>query len=324
MTTKKLAGNYPTTATFRTACIIPTYNGERHLHQLLDSIYNQSLKVYALIVDSNSTDGTIDIIKSRCDEFISIPSSDFNHGGTRQLMVERNPEYDIYVFLTQDAYLEDPHALEKIVAPFADPKVGAVCGRQLPHLDANPLASHARAFNYPATSQVKTMADASELGIKTAFMSNSFAAYRKEALLEAGGFPEHVILSEDMYVTAKMLMVGWKVAYASDACCRHSHNYTLAEEFRRYFDQGVFHSREPWIRKTFGGAGGEGFRYVKSELKFLGLSRIYLWPSSLVRNACKLIAYKLGQQEKYIPVELKKKLSMHKRFWDRPYAVVKP
>lgn len=314
----------PTQKSLRIACIIPTYNGRNDLVRLLKKLRQQNSKFDLFIVDSSSNDGTEELARTNCNNFLSIPSSEFNHGGTRQLMVERNPEYDIYVFLTQDAYLEDPHALEKIVAPFADPKVGAVCGRQLPHLDATPLASHARAFNYPATSQVKTMADAVDLGIKTAFMSNSFAAYRKEALLEAGGFPEHVILSEDMYVTAKMLMAGWKVAYASDACCRHSHNYTLAEEFRRYFDQGVFHSREPWIRKTFGGAGGEGFRYVKSELKFLGFSRIHLWPSALVRNACKLIAYKLGQQEKHIPVKLKKKLSMHKRFWDRPYAVVKP
>jgi len=314
----------PTQKSLRIACIIPTYNGRNDIVRLLKKLRTQTAKLDLFIVDSSSNDGTEELARTNCNNFLSIPSSEFNHGGTRQLMVERNPEYDIYVFLTQDAYLEDPHALEKIVAPFADPKVGAVCGRQLPHLDATLLASHARAFNYPATSQVKTMADAAELGIKAAFMSNSFAAYRKEALLEAGGFPEHVILSEDMYVTAKMLMAGWKVAYASDACCRHSHNYTFAEEFRRYFDQGVFHSREPWKRKTFGGAGGEGLRYVKSELAYLGLSRFYLWPVSLLRNACKLAAYKLGQKERYIPIKLKQKLSMHKRYWESPYAENRP
>ena len=115
------------------------------------------------------------------------------------------------------------------------------------------------------------MADAAELGIKAAFMSNSFAAYRREALMAVGGFPKHVIFAEDMYVAAKMLMAGWKVVYEGSACCRHSHNYTIIEEFRRYFDMGVFHAREPWIRENFGGAGGEGLRYVKSELKYLGL-----------------------------------------------------
>ena len=42
--------------------------------------------------------------------------------------------------------------------------------------------------------------------MKTAFNSNSFAAYRRKALKDVGGFPINTILSEDMYVTAKMLL----------------------------------------------------------------------------------------------------------------------
>lgn len=306
--------------TLKVACVIPTYNGMHDLQRLLDSLQKQTAAFELYIVDSSSNDGTAELARARCSNFLSIPSQKFNHGGTRQLMVAGNPDYDIYVFLTQDAYLEDAHAIENLVAPFSDERIGAVCGRQLAHLDATPLAAHARQFNYPDRSQIKSLADAPMLGIKTPFMSNSFSAYRGKALLEAGGFPEHVILSEDMYVAAKMLIAGWKVAYASDAYCRHSHNYTLTEEFRRYFDQGVFHAREAWIRQNFGGAGGEGVRYVKSELDFLGLFRLYLWPAAILRNACKLLAYKLGQKESRMHIGLKKKLSMHKRYWDSPFA----
>lgn len=302
------------------ACIIPTYNGKNDLNRLLDSLERQTRSFDLFIVDSSSKDGTAELAKLRCSNVLSISSQEFNHGGTRQLMVERNPDYDVYVFLTQDAYLEDPQAIQKIVSPFSDSEVAAVCGRQRPHLDATPLAQHARDFNYPMYARVKSLADAAELGIKTAFMSNSFAAYRREALLGVGGFPKHVIFAEDMYATAKMLLAGWKVVYEGQACCRHSHNYTFAEEFRRYFDMGVFHAREPWIREAFGGAGGEGLRYVKSELKFLGLSRLYLWPSAIIRNACKLLAYKLGQKEQQLSIGLKKKLGMYKRYWDGPYA----
>jgi rhamnosyltransferase len=152
-------------------------------------------------------------------------------------------------------------------------------------------------------------------------MSNSFAAYRGDALRAAGGFPLHVIFAEDMYATAKMLMVGWKVVYAGNAQCRHSHNYTIVEEFERYFDMGVFHAREPWIRQEFGGAGGEGMRYVISELKFLGLRQLHLWPASFMRNAVKLLGYKLGQQEAKLPIGLKQKLGMYKRYWNGPFAV---
>lgn len=304
----------------RVACIVPTYNGRKELERLLDSLERQSANFDLFIVDSSSQDGTAELARARVPGVVSIPSSQFNHGGTRQMMVGANPGYDIYVFLTQDAYLEDSEAIEHLLAPFSDERVGAVCGRQLPHLDATPMAQHARLFNYSATSQVKTLEDVPVLGIKAAFMSNSFAAYRGEALLAVGGFPEHVIFAEDMYATAKMLLAGWKVAYSGEARCRHSHNYSLQEEFRRYFDMGVFHAREPWIRERFGGAGGEGLRFVKSELTYLGLSRFYLWPSAIFRNACKLVAYKLGQREKGMSQQLKKKLGMYKRYWDSPYA----
>lgn len=307
-------------STLNVACVIPTYNGRQDLQRLLDSLAIQSARFDTLIVDSSSSDGTYELALSRCDNVLRIDSKDFNHGGTRQMMVERNPDYDVYVFMTQDAYLDDPDAIANIVRPFVDEQVGAVCGRQLPHKDATALAEHARLFNYPPTSQIKSLADAPTLGIKTAFMSNSFAAYRRRALMQVGGFPQHVILSEDMYVTAKMLLAGWKAAYEGKACCRHSHNYSLKEEFRRYFDIGVFHAREPWIREQFGGAGGEGLRYVVSELKFLGPGRLLEWPGSLLRNAVKLTAYKLSQQERHFPNGLKKSLGMHKRYWDSPYA----
>lgn len=296
--------------------IIPTRNAAKELERLLASLSTQTLKAEVSVVDSSSTDKTVQVASVFGASVSVIPVSEFNHGATRQKMVDANPDYDIYVFMTQDAYLADSDALAHLVAPFVDNEVGAVCGRQLPHKDANLLAKHARLFNYPPESRIKTMADAPELGIKSPFISNSFAAYRREALLGVGGFPSDVILSEDMCVAAKMLLASWKVAYTGDARCYHSHNYTLQQEFRRYFDQGVFHSREPWIRARFGGAGGEGLRYVKSEIQFLGVRRFYIWPSSLLRNVLKLMGYKLGQQESRLPLWLKRGLSMHREFWE--------
>lgn len=309
----------------RVACIVPTYNGKDDLARLLDSLRLQTISFDLLIVDSSSTDGTRELAQARKEageitQFVEISGAEFNHGGTRQMMVNEFADYDIYVFLTQDAVLEDHKALANILQPFEDTQVSAVCGRQLPHHDANLLAQHARLFNYPQASQVKTQADIPTLGIKAAFMSNSFAAYRGDALHAVGGFPDYVIFAEDMFVAAKMLLAGFKVVYAGAAACRHSHNYTLQEEFRRYFDMGVFHAREQWIREEFGGAGGEGMKYVKSELRFLGFNHLYLWPAAIVRNALKLLAYKLGQREASLPIGLKKKVGMYKGYWSGPFA----
>ena len=301
----------------RIACLIPTYNGGLEFSRLLDSLKLQSAQFDVHVVDSSSTDGTLALAEQVGVRALSIPKEQFNHGATRQLLVDQCPKYDVFVFLTQDAVLAGAEAIERIVHYFEDESVGAVCGRQIPHLDATLLAQHARLFNYPDSVQIKSLESAAFLGIKTAFMSNSFAAYRASALQAINGFPSRVILSEDMFVAAKMLVKGWRIVYAGDALCYHSHNYTISEEARRYFDIGVFHAREPWIRETFGGAGGEGIRYVKSELKFLGFKSISMWPSALFRIAIKLMAYKAGQKERFIPIKIKKRLSMNKSFWNQ-------
>lgn len=299
----------------KVALVIPTRNGAKDLSRLLKSVSAQTLHCDVIVVDSESMDGTVKVASEFNTVITPIRVSEFNHGGTRQKVVAENSDYDFFVFMTQDAYLADEHALDRLIAPFSDERVGAVCGRQLPHADANLLAGHARLFNYPAESRIKTIKDAPELGIKTAFISNSFAAYRTKALLEVGGFPEDVILSEDMFVAARMLLAGWKIGYSGDAQCHHSHNYSLAQEFHRYFDIGVFHARESWIKTQFGRAGGEGLRYVRSELRFLGLQKAYLWPASLLRNALKLLGYQLGLRESRIPRWLKIRLSMNRRYW---------
>ncbi|WEX00936.1 glycosyltransferase family 2 protein [Pseudomonas nitroreducens] len=301
---------------YKIACIVPTYNGRVELERLLRSLNIQKdISFETIIIDSSSTDGTSELAKSFNCKVLSIPKKDFNHGGTRQYAINENPNYDLYILLTQDAYLEDESSLKNITLPFQDETVGAVYGRQLPHVNANKFAAHARLFNYGTKSQQKDISNSIIYGIKTPFLSNSFSAYRREMLESTGGFPEHVILSEDMYVGAKSILSDWKIFYASNAECRHSHNYTIREEFRRYFDIGVFHAREPWIVEAFGGTGGEGLRFVKSEIKYLGLSNIHLWPLAGLRNFLKILAYKLGKRESLLSIGIKSKLSMHKAYW---------
>ncbi|HQS03619.1 MAG TPA: glycosyltransferase, partial [Halothiobacillus sp.] len=225
------------------------------------------------------------------------------------------PDADIIVFMTQDAILANAFALENLVRAFDDPDVGVAYGRQLPHSDAKPLGSHARLFNYPSKSYVATLADRERMGIKAAFSSNSFAAYRRSALMAVGGFPRNIILGEDTFVAAKMLLAGLKVAYQADALVYHSHDYSLRQEFRRYFDIGVFHAREAWLLDAFGKPEGEGGRFVRSELFYLFKQAPWLIPSALLRTGLKYLGYRLGRAERGLPLGLKRLFSMHRGFW---------
>lgn len=301
----------------KTLLCIPTLNAGKQANLLLSALNMQTYTPdHVLIIDSSSDDESVSVFQAAGTHVHIIPRLEFNHGSTRQLAVKMFPDANIVIFLTQDAILAQPAALKNLIACFQDEKVGAAYGRQLPRIGSNPIEAHARLFNYPSESKIKTMADASKLGIKTAFISNSFAAYRRTALMEVGGFPSNTILGEDTYVAAKMLLSGWKISYCANAAVYHSHNYSFIEEFKRYFDIGVFHAREKWIRRNFGQAEGEGMRYVRSELKYLWSKRPVLIPSSLLRTILKFWGYKLGSVENYLPICLKRRISMHKHVWN--------
>jgi rhamnosyltransferase len=304
----------------RTGLIVPIRNPGALWPRWLEVVQAQALPGCAaltgVVVDSASTDGTSCTALPSGWQLLRIAVEDFNHGGTRNLALKHLPVgTDVVVFLTQDAVLADAGAVQALVDAFADPAVACAYGRQLPHADASPVAAHARLFNYPATSRVVSLANKARLGLKTCFLSNSFAAYRVADLQAIGGFPSDVILGEDMSVAARLLMAGKSVAYVADACAHHSHNYSVMQEFRRYFDTGVFHARSPWLLAEFGSASGEGLRFVRSELAYLWRHAPLWLPSALVRTAAKLIGYRLGRLESRWPLRFKRWCSMHKGYW---------
>lgn len=298
---------------------IPTYNAGSLWCDWIEAYQSQSLKAsQVIIIDSSSSDETAKLSEEAGFCVHSISQSVFNHGGTRNQAVKFSEDFaDIVVFMTQDAILASSDSLINLLAPFSDPEVAAVCGRQLPHHNATPLAAHARYFNYPPESKVKSQADISILGIKTAFMSNSFAAYRLSVFEELGGFPDNTILAEDMYLTAKMILSGYKVAYCAEAIVFHSHNYTLKQEFQRYFDTGVFQQKQKWIQQKFGRATSEGKRFVLSELKFLSIKSPLLISKAILSTLAKLIGFKLGYYYYMLPYKWCKALSMHKGYWNK-------
>lgn len=301
----------------RNALIIPNRNGAEHLDRLLPALAAQSLQPdEVLVVDSASNDDS----PARWREFgarvVGIAATQFNHGGTRR-WASTLVDADVLIYMTQDAVPADRDALRRLHdALFAAPDIGVAYGRQLPHPGASLLSAAARAFNYPPHSRIKRRGDARELGIKTCFNSDAFAAYRRDALAAAGGFPADVIGTEDTYVAARMLLAGYAVHYAADAQVHHSHEYTPVEEMRRYFDIGTFYRRESWIGETFGHAGGEGLRFVRDQLDTLAAAG-QRWRGAEVvwRSALKLAGYKLGFLERHLPSALKRRISMFPRYW---------
>jgi rhamnosyltransferase len=296
---------------------IPTLNAGAAWSDWLAAWAPQLAKPRALVIDSGSDDATVDLAVAAGLRVCCISRRSFNHGGTRQMAVGMLPDAEFIVFLTQDAVLATPRSIANLLLAFDDPAVGAVCGRQLPRPDGGAIGAHGRLFNYPDADAVRTAVDIPALGIKTAFLSNSFAAYRRSALMSVGGFPGNVIFGEDMCVAARMLLAGWKIAYRADAQVYHSHDYSPLQEFRRYFDVGVMHAREQWLLKRFGKPEGEGARFVRSETAYLWKHAPHLIPQAWLGTLCKLAGYRMGKAEVALPLWLKMRLGIRPCNWKK-------
>ena len=302
----------------RIAVIIPTFNAAAYWPDLSRGIRAQTLQAERVIViDSSSADGTAELARHDGFEVVKIAASEFNHGGTRQMGAEYAADADILIYLTQDAAPDSANAFSNLVRAFSDPEIGAAYGRQLPRQNASPIEAHARLFSYSETPTVRSWESRKTMGFKSIFFSNAFGAYRREALMSVGGFSPDVIFGEDTLVVARMHRAGWKTAYAADAMVRHSHAYTIAQEFRRYFDIGVLHAREKWLIDQFGSASGEGRRFVLSELKHLLRHGPHHVTSAMARTIAKYAGYKIGRRESRIAPGLKYHLGLNRQFWSR-------
>jgi rhamnosyltransferase len=298
---------------------LPTWRAEKWLSILLPALKSQvfsgSVQVEWIAVDSGSQDGTVDALKQFGFDTEIIEQKDFDHGGTRTRMAQK-ARGEFIIFLTQDAVPAHTEALANLIQAFNDPQVAAVCGRQLPRLDGKPVGSHLRLFNYPDQSSIKSYADKEKFGIKTIFLSDSFAAYRRTHLESIGWFQDNLLFGEDSLACAKFILQGFKVAYCAEGKVYHSHDYNIIQEFRRYFDVGVFHTTQAWAFTPFAGAEGEGGKFIKSEFRFLLQKKCY-WELFLfpMRNAAKLFGYKLGKSFAKIPAFLRPHLSMSPHWW---------
>jgi rhamnosyltransferase len=158
---------------------------------------------------------------------------------------------------------------------------------------AGVLESFPRHFNYPPKSHVRSLADLHKFGSYSFFCSNSCAAYLNSALDEIGGF-EHVLLGEDTVAVAKLLHKGHHIAYVAEAVVRHSHGYSLREEFRRAYDTGRARRGYHHLLAAGGPDNVRGKAYALALTKHLCSERPLLLPYAALQTTVKWMGFKLG------------------------------
>lgn len=285
--------------------IFITYNAKHHLKHCLKNILLSPLKLKVLVVNSSSEDGTVEEAKRFGVQVLVVPRATFNHGLTRE-RARNFLKCDIVVMMTPDAYAQDVDMIEKLIDPIKKGKAVLSYARQIPHDDAGFIAKALRAFNYPDQSYVHSIKESSF------FCSNSCAAYLSSALDRIGGFKE-VLLGEDRVACALMLSEGGAIAYVAEAVVKHSHNYSLKEEFKRNFDIGLSNTKNSiYFQKNH---LGRGVSYAKSVYLSLKLHEFYLIPYISLHLFIRAFGYFLGKNSMKAPKWWKKQLSSQDFYW---------
>lgn len=288
-----------------------THNAAHHLPYCLPNLIQSPLKPKILLVNSSSQDGTVELAKQFGIETLVIPRSSFNHGLTREL-ARKTLQTDIVVMVTPDAYAIDRDTLEKLVDPILNGKASLAYARQIPHENAGFFESFPRSFNYPEKSHIRSISDLETFGVYSFFFSDSFGAYLNSALDEIGGF-SHVLTGEDTLACAKLLLKGHKVAYVAESEVRHSHGYSLVQEFKRHFDTGLARKEyQKWIGK---GDSKRGLCYVKTMMGELIYKKPHLIPYAFLQTLVKWTGYQVGRLSLNSPLFVKKMLSSQDFYW---------
>lgn len=299
----------------KTVTIVPLLNDLLGMNKIIE--YQSKISADLIILDSGEN-SEIRAAMSKGD-YLTVNPKEFDHGGTRNLGARLAKEQgaDILVFMTQDALPANSQWLENLVAPIKSGEAVATFGRQLPRAEASLLEKFSRYFNYPSVSRLRSEADIPQLGVKAFFFSNVCSAVRADVFWDMGGFPERIIMNEDMTLAAKLLRAGYKVKYVAEAEVIHSHDYTLKQQFRRNFDVGAFFADAgPELRGA--SVTGEGLRFVREQIAYVVRhGRADLIPLVLAEATAKFSAFQLGKRHHLIPLALKKKFSMHHYHWDQ-------
>jgi len=200
--------------------IIPTYNEAKLIEVKLDNIYAQeyprdSLEV--VIVDSASTDGTLDIVKKWISQHGDINIKIFEEPERRGMVPALNYVLqhcqingEVVIFTDVDAFWEGD-TLKRIVKYFADSSVGAVTAGIAPIATLaidDPLERSYR--NYFTQLRI-----AESKAHSTPIHNGALIALRTSLLYKIGGLPEYTG-NNDSTPASIIAFMGYRAIHADD------------------------------------------------------------------------------------------------------------
>lgn len=314
--------------------IIPVYKPDKKFEKMLGMLLKQTVRPAKIILMNTEAEGFLaeeimkraDKVACRFDratndpvkiEIVRVQKKDYDHGGTRNLAVQKYSDAEFFLCMTQDVIPADVFLVEKLLECFENPQIGASYAKQMADETASFTEQFLRLHNYPDHSVTKSKEDLKKLGIKTFMVSNACAMYRRSRYDELGGFVTDTIFNEDMIYGAALISAGDAIRYCAKARVYHTHNYGLKAQFQRNFDLAVSQADYP---EVFGAVSSEreGMRYVKEAADYCMAQKRY---TDLVRffadAAARYAGFFLGKHYKWLPKFAVKACTLQPAYWGK-------
>ena len=215
--------------------VIRTLNEERFLGITLEAIARQEGPAREVIViDSGSTDRTVDIACSHSVRVYRIAKESFHYSATLNLgaRLARGP---YLINVSAHSVPQSTDWMLNLIAPMQeDTVVAGVCGRETPIEGwASPFERKLLSDMFGPNKREMT---------ESFFFSNANAAVRRDRVLETP-FDEDVHWGEDQVWAHAMHQRGFKTVYTPLSAVAHSHNLSMIECLVRTlkFQRTLFH-----------------------------------------------------------------------------------
>ncbi len=202
----------------RVAVLIPAYNEEMVIARTIKSVLNSDYaNLRVLVIDDGSTDNTFDVARESYPAEIASGKlkvlSKPNAGKAEALNFGlQDIDEDIYVGIDADTVIAQD-AVRRLVAHFADPRVGAVAGNAKVGNRVN-LWTRWQALEYITSQNFERRA--LDLFNVVTVVPGAIGAWRTEAVRKGGNYPVNTV-AEDADLTMSLIEQLYKVIYEDRA-----------------------------------------------------------------------------------------------------------
>ena len=277
--------------------ICPLYNAEKYILELDTNIKKQKNvnidKITYILTES--TDNTESLLNKINATYSKLKKEEFSHSTARENIAIKSTS-DIVVFITQDIEIRNDDWLEKLVEPIINNECVASFSRQLTKYDN--IEKYTREKNYPDKSYIVSKEDVDSMGLRAFFFSDASSAIKTEIFKKLNGYDgKKLPTNEDQYIAYKIITNGYKIKYCADSVVYHSHQFTLKQLYKRYYDTGLFFSQENYLdkygtNKTGGGLAIYILKRAIQERNFKVLVRF------LPDMSARFIGMKMGKKQR--------------------------